>query len=128
MARYSWITLLQARAALAARLADPNMVFWSAAELLLYLSEALRTWNALTEQWNVDFVFNPTSTAWYNFGTIASSPRMRTVTDAYLYTVMQYRVTQEIEQLISYQQRLTGQAGTVALPLASEKTGFISRL
>ena len=65
--------------------------FWTQAELQIYIINALRTWNALTEQWPVDFVF-PTSSAttWYNTSTLAGSPRLRTVTDNEIYTLMQY--------------------------------------
>lgn len=90
MPQYSWITLAQAQAALAGRLADPNNLFWSLTELTLYLSEALRTWNALTEQWNADYAFSvdPTTT-WYNLSVLAGSPRRRTLTDDYFYRLMQ---------------------------------------
>jgi len=89
--QYKWITYLAARQALAARLADPGMVFWADAELKLYLCEALRVWNALTEVFNADFAFTATSAAtWYNLGTLALSPRLRTLTDSVLYTQMQY--------------------------------------
>jgi len=90
MPAYTWLTLSQAVGALAARLADPGMVFWSYPELVLYLQESLRTWNALTEVWNADFVFSGTPAGvWYNLGAMNGSPRLRTVTDSYLYTVME---------------------------------------
>jgi len=93
MPAFTWLTWLQARQALAARLADPNNVFWTDAENKLYLTEALRVWNSLTEQFNTDFAFPATPpTVWYNFGTLIGSPRLRTVTDADLYTVMQYHL------------------------------------
>jgi hypothetical protein len=93
MPSFTWLTLSQAQTALAARLADPNMVFWSGPELLMYLCESLRTWNALTEQWNQNFPFTATPNKnWYNLSTLPGSPRLRTVTDAYLYTVMQYHL------------------------------------
>lgn len=44
---YSHTTLTQAKAILAARLADPSSVFWLDAEIALYLIEALRTWNSM---------------------------------------------------------------------------------
>ena len=68
------------------------MVYWTYAELVLYLQESLRTWNALTEQWNADFAFTatPASGVWFNLSTVANSPRLRTLTDAYLYTAMEY--------------------------------------
>lgn len=96
MPSFTWITYLQARQALAARLAivwqaDPSSNFWTDAELGIYLAEALRTWNSLTEQWNNNFTFltNPAIT-WYSLATLAGSPRQRTLTDSYLYMLMEY--------------------------------------
>lgn len=86
MPQYSWTTLAQTRAALRGRLFGAR--FWTDAELDIYIREALRTWNALTEQWKVDFVFS--SAGWTDFGAIAGSPRLRTVTDVDIYTEMQY--------------------------------------
>lgn len=45
---YSHTTLLQARTQLAVRLQDTGNVYWGAAELNLYIVEALRTYQALT--------------------------------------------------------------------------------
>jgi hypothetical protein len=95
MPQYTWITYVQARQALAARLAiiwqaDPSNNYWGDAELGNYIVEALRTWSALTQIWNADFVFSPTSQVWYNLSTLASSPRLRTLTDTSLYTMMEY--------------------------------------
>lgn len=89
---YQWITYLQARQALAARLADPNNVFWTDAENKLYLCEALRIWNALTEQWNADFAFQTVAQTWYDLSILAGSPRIRTLHDTDLYTIMQYHL------------------------------------
>lgn len=89
-ATYSWLTLTQALAALQGRL--QNSTYWSIAELTLYLQDALRFWNALTETWRLDYVLTPQTTpnVWNNLGTLAGNPRLRTVTDADLYTRMQY--------------------------------------
>lgn len=85
---FSWITNAQALAALSGRLYGSAM--WSnPSELQIYLNDALRTWNGYTEQWNQDFVFDAVS-GWTNLGTLAGSPRLRTVTDAQIYTQMQY--------------------------------------
>jgi hypothetical protein len=86
-AQYSWWTIGQAISALQGRL--QNTAFWSTAELQLYLFDSLRLWNALTEVWKQNYILAPSST-WNNLGTIAGSPRLRTVTDADLYTRMQY--------------------------------------
>lgn len=90
---YAWITQLEAVQALAARLADPGMVFWVKPELELYLAESLRTFGAITEIWNQDYPFSPSAgTVWYNVSTLPNSPRVRTITDAYIYTVLQYHL------------------------------------
>lgn len=92
MPQYQWLRYDTARQALAQRLADPTNQFWTDAENGLYIAEALRTWNALTEQWNADFAFTPTSVPWYDLSRLAGSPRLRTLTDTYLYRVMQYHL------------------------------------
>jgi hypothetical protein len=90
MLQYQWLTLTQAQNALAARLADPSNIFWTLPELTLYLQESLRALNALTEQWNREFAFSVSPPqVWYNISQLSGSPRLRTVTDAYLYTIMQ---------------------------------------
>jgi len=91
--QYTWIQFLEARNILAQRLADPNKIFWTDYELGLYIIEALRTWNALTETWNAEFVFTANwASVWYNTGTLTGSPRQRTVLDSDIYTIMQYHL------------------------------------
>ncbi len=87
-ATYSWLTLSTAIGALQTRLG--SSVFWPVAEAQSYLYQSLREWNGLTEQWKLPFTFSATpATPWYNTGTLAGSPRLRTLTDATLYTQMQ---------------------------------------
>ncbi|MCU1299726.1 MAG: hypothetical protein JWQ87_10 [Candidatus Sulfotelmatobacter sp.] len=93
MMNYSWLTLSSARTQLAARLADPNMVKWTSAELTFWITDALRQWNALTSTWKTEYTFNPT-TNWNALGALANSPRLRTVTDTQVYTLMQYALTE----------------------------------
>lgn len=86
---YTWLTLQQGIDALSGRLQAG--AFWTTAELRYYIIDALRTWSALTEQWNADFTFVTSSAqTWYNTATLAESPRLRTTTDAEIYTLMQY--------------------------------------
>jgi hypothetical protein len=93
MPSYQWIQFSTARQMLADRLADPTNVFWLDAENGLYITEALRVWNALTEVWVADCVFPATpSKVWYDLSTLANSPRLRTVTDTSLYTLMEYHL------------------------------------
>ena len=87
------VTFLQMAIDLSNRLADPNMVFWTLAELKLYIIEALRTWNALTEIWNAVCVFTAQSPqVWYDLTSLPGSPRLRTVLDTDIYTIMQYHL------------------------------------
>ncbi len=87
------VTYSQMVTDLALRLADTNLIFWTKAELQLYLLEALRTWNALTEIWITALSFTSGATpVWYDISTLAGSPRLRTVQDTDLYTVMQYHL------------------------------------
>lgn len=85
---YTWWTLTEAIAALRGRLQAGLQ--WTDAELTLYLQDSLRVWNALTEWWKVTYALNNPSTLWQDTGTLAGNPRLRTLTDADLYTRMQY--------------------------------------
>jgi hypothetical protein len=85
---YAWLTKTQAVGYLQGRLS--NSQYWGATELWVYLSEALRSWNAITEQWNADFVVTGANGVWINIGNAANSPRLRSVTDITLYDQMCY--------------------------------------
>lgn len=93
---YTYTTLAQVLQQLANRLYDPTMQFWSSAELQVYLTEALRTWNALTAYWRGDFLFNSApGTTFYDLTDTTAMPatlRPLTVTDAQLYLAMQYHL------------------------------------
>ena len=86
MATYQWLSKTAAIDALQGRL--KTTAFWTAAECWLYITESLRHWNGLTEQWNSPLNINNANGQWVNTGTLAGSPRLRTVTDQYLYNQM----------------------------------------
>jgi len=90
---YNYITLAQAQQQLANRLYDSGMVFWSPAELTLYLQESLRTWNALTAYWRGDFTFQSAQGVnWYDLTDTTNLPntlRPLTLHDTDLYTILQ---------------------------------------
>lgn len=86
MATYSWLTQTAAQDALLARLNAGAL--WTPAEAWVLLTEGLRHWNGLTEQWNETVAINNANGQWVNLGTLSSSPRVRTVTDQYLYGQM----------------------------------------
>lgn len=88
MATFAWLTKTAAIEALQARL--NSSTFWSSAECWVLLTESLRHWNGLTETWNSDLAIPSATGAWINTGTLAGSPRLRSVTDQYLYGQMCY--------------------------------------
>ena len=90
MGTYSWLTFVQARQQLAARLADPNMVFWSDTELKFYICQSLRMFNVLTNTWRKDFSYTDPLNIWNSLGSLAGSPRLRTLTDTYCYKELEY--------------------------------------
>ncbi len=106
------VTWLEAQQELALRLNDVSMVRWTKAEIQLYLAEALRVFNCLTQQWLVDFAATytrgsgappipaPPLPVWNStgnplnplVGANPTSPRDQSLTDAYVYTVAQYHL------------------------------------
>lgn len=93
MPNFGWLPFLQCRQILAGRLADPNNIYWTDQELKYYIWEALRTFNALTEIWNQPFAFTATNAGtWYDTSQMNGSPRLATVVDADLYTIMEYHL------------------------------------
>lgn len=96
MPTYTYTTLAAVRQQLADRLYDSGMVFWSSAELTLYIQESLQTWNAFTSFWRNDFTFNTGSgTMWYDLtdtGAMPNTLRPLTTTDQHIYTIMQYHL------------------------------------
>lgn len=95
MAIYSFITLAQARGQLAARLNDLSQRLYLADELNRYITEALRTYNALTSLWMADYTFTvvpPAGSIWTALGAISGYPRQKTVTDTDIYKLIQYHL------------------------------------
>jgi hypothetical protein len=91
MGTYSWLTFLTARQQLAARQYDPNNLFWADAENGISIQQALRMFNVLTFTWKTNFAFS-SANLWNSLGLIADSPRLRTITDTYCYTDMEYKL------------------------------------
>jgi len=78
---------------LAALLQDPGMVFWTDAELGVYLVEALRTWAVYSFYWKERGVF-PTvaATPFYDLPTLIPAVRGYTVTDANIVNTIEYHL------------------------------------
>jgi hypothetical protein len=64
--------------------------FWTHAELQIYISQSLRQYNSLVWAWRTDFQYNDPINLWNSLGSLAGSPRLRTLTDTYCYTEMEY--------------------------------------
>jgi hypothetical protein len=101
---YAYISFLQFRQALSRRLYDPSMVFWTDAELGIYATEALRTWNALTGYWRGDFT-SPSAilTTWYDIPSLANTLRPYTVPDQSLYATILYHLLEPPTGVVSAQ-------------------------
>lgn len=88
---YTLPTLAQAQTALASRLLDPGFVHWTAAELAVYLREALRTWQAWTAQWRDQGSFVlAAATPFFDLPTVLPTLRAYTVTTWEIVTDLQY--------------------------------------
>lgn len=88
---FQWLQLSTAVQQLSQRLSDPNQDFWTYNELVTYVQMALRQYNCLVSYWKTDFNFT-SSQLWNSLGSLTGSPRLRTVTDTYLYTDMENRL------------------------------------
>lgn len=90
-APYATPTFAQLKQSLALRL--NNSQFWTDAELGVYITESLRTWNSLTGIWLASFVFQTANGGtWYFVPSLNNSPRPYTVTDTDIYTAMEYHL------------------------------------
>src|SRR5580658_5760498 len=100
--QYAYATWVQAQNALSLRLNDTSQVHWTKAEVSLYLAEALREWNCLTQCWIQDWAttFTSSSLPWQStgnslnslVGSNLTSPRYQTLNDAYCYTLAEYHL------------------------------------
>jgi len=90
---YSYITVTQAVTQLSARLYDAGNSQWTSAELQAYLTESLRTFNALSGFWRDDMTFNLSlNTWWYDLRTVSGTLIPYTVTKYDLLTMAMYHL------------------------------------
>jgi hypothetical protein len=100
---YAAITFGQAKQTLLAdRLNSTGVDFWTNAEVGIYITEALRMWNCLTQQFVQDFTatYTPSSAVWQSTGNSVNglvganptSPRLQTLFDSFVYTVAQFHL------------------------------------
>lgn len=121
---YQQITQAQALAVIAERLGDPNKIYWTLAELRLYLAEALRTWQAQTSWYRGTATLTVTpGTPWYDLATTLASvnPLGYNVTDQYL-------VSQILYQLLEPQLVAGAWVGTDQFDLAQVQSAVQNRL
>lgn len=90
---FAWLTFGDAIAEVALRLGDEGNIFWTQAELSLYITEALRVFNALTAYWATPYVFDFTQTLanWYAANG-SGSPRQPVLTDTDVYNLIEYHL------------------------------------
>ena len=98
---YTYISLAQARAQLAARLYDTSAnLFWSDDEKNQYIIESLRLWNALASFWRSEFTFQTQAgVTWYDLTDTINLPntlRPFTVTDNALIQLIEYHLLEPI--------------------------------
>lgn len=101
MPSYTYQTLSGAQSDLASRLyqqsADPTQQFWTPAELTMYITEALRAWNAFTSFFRAEFVFPTVANQfWYDITTQAGSLRPMTVTDNSLLQIIEAHLLEPV--------------------------------
>jgi hypothetical protein len=91
---YSQTTFIAARNNLALRLNDPNKVFWTDAELKLYIADALRFYNCLTGDNKQKYALSVplANPVWFDLQTISGSPRQATFTDQNIYLRLTYQL------------------------------------
>src|ERR1043165_3175677 len=77
--------------------------FWSQAELRIYMTEALRNWQAATMWFRTRDTFTATAgTLWYDLtAVLAGNSLQQTVTDLDLVTSVQYRSEEHTSELPS---------------------------
>lgn len=91
--QFSFIAWGDLSTQLAAKLNDSGSVTWVDSERKVYLAEALRFWNIITQQWALDFTFTltpPLTSDWslLNNTSTGASPRAQTLTVNDLYTIL----------------------------------------
>lgn len=92
--QFSYVTFGTLKTQLAQKLNNQTVNgFWSDSELGVYIVEALRMWNILTQQWAVSYTFTltpPLASDWsfLNNTSTGTSPRAQTLTVNDLYTIL----------------------------------------
>ncbi len=94
MSPFNWLTALQANQEVSVRLGDTSQIFWTKAEIYQYLYEALRVYNSLTAFWATPFslTINPLFTQNWFPANGTGSPRLPTLTDNDVYTLIEYHL------------------------------------
>jgi hypothetical protein len=132
MPNYTYATLTDAQDAVLSRLynsgiqGQPVATFWTLPELTIYITEALRMWNAYTGFQRGDFPFNIDTVAnngsnWYNLSAQSGSLRPFTVTDQYLVNEIEYH-------LLEPQTSLTPSSGSPAVWAGSNQFSLLDIL
>lgn len=101
MGYYASTSWDQAAVDLGARLSDPGEVRWTKPEKLIYLQEALRTFNALTGHFRDQATFNTVENRpFYDLSTVIPKQCGYAVHDSDLITVLQYHLLEPVNPLV----------------------------
>lgn len=93
MPNYTYASFADALTALSSRLYDPSGKFWPDTEKLSYITESLRTWNALSQFSRAEMVFSPQlDTWWYDLRTLDNSLIPYTVSKFELISQIEYHL------------------------------------
>lgn len=107
---YSFINFLQAKQAIAQRLYDSSEQFFADSECGAYIQEALQAFNAFSNFYRQEFVFDTAAaTTWYDLTNTTSLPntlRPMTMTDQNLVSLIEYHLLEP--QTSSYPLTWTG--------------------
>jgi hypothetical protein len=90
---YSYLNFGTMKLELAERLGDPNEIFWTDAELGLWIQEALSYWNAATMFYKNRYTFNTTTNQlWYDLTQTTGTLLPMTFTDTTLLSELLYNL------------------------------------
>lgn len=107
---YTYFTFAQAKTALAKRLYDTGKVFFTDAELGVYIKEAMQAFNALGNFYRQEFTFTTIADlTWYDITDAVNFPnttRPMTMTDTDLVSAIEYHLLEP--QTVSYPLTWTG--------------------
>ena len=123
---YTTLTFAEWQTQLAAKLNDPTSTFYTPPELQFSLQDALRLWNILTSDNRLVYALDlDPAVIWYDFQTLAGSPRLSTITDFDIYTRIQLLLMEGSTPLTLLTTQFT--SADIALAVQLKRDEFLLR-